>query len=311
MKVHIVFSSIKSPVDTVVHQSLQKFKEVDGITVVTSKKFSQEWLISNCGVQIAKYDSTSKSRVTFRKFLWRSSMIRRLTRIAIHTFFAEDRQVLMPPHNARHFEYLRAMESFSAKDWVILVDSRDLIFQNSPKEIIKKLDTSVPIHLFLEDGKFFKDGAVQTNEKSPANWNWAAQLLNFDLEKMKSLEGTEIVNSGCVIGRVSELRDFFKKSCDLLSTSLHSSYALLDQASVNVLAYCSGDKLGIASHKNGKIVLNMCGVIKEKVSLKAGELLVDGNVVSIVHQFDRFGTWDVSTGLRFDKREYKVQQSPI
>jgi hypothetical protein len=201
------------------------------------------------------------------------------------------------------------MDTLSSDDWVILVDSRDLIFQVSPEDVIRQLDTRTPIHLFLEDGRFFKNGSNQTNEKSPANWNWAAQLLNFELIKIKELEGTEIVNSGCLIGRVDELRNFLKKSCQLLSESLHSSYALLDQASVNVLAYSIENKFDLMLHRNGEIVLNMCGVIQGKVSLNEGRLFANNNVVPIVHQFDRFGTWDFKKGLEFDKREYKVQSS--
>jgi hypothetical protein len=116
-----------------------------------------------------------------------------------------------------------------------------------------------------------------------------------------------IVNSGCIIGRVRELTSFFEESCDLLAASLYSSYALLDQASVNVIAYSFNNKFKMALHKNGEVVLNMCGVVDEKAEIRSGQIFLDGVRVPIVHQFDRFGNWSKEIGLNFHKREYRVQ----
>ena len=306
-EVKVIFSSIKHPSDTIVQQSLLGLNKEISIRVITSKKFSKFWSNLDCKIQIAKFDSTATSRVILRKFLIRSSILRRILRFATQRVFQNSRQIMMPPHNARHFEYLKALKSLSPEEWVILVDSRDLIFQSSPQEIIHNLDSEVPIHLFLEDGNFFKTGSEQLNDTSPANWNWARQILNFDSTRSDILIGTRIVNSGCIIGRVRELTSFFEESCNLLTASLYSSYALLDQASVNVIAYSFNDKFKMALHKNGEVVLNMCGVVDEMAEIRNGQIFLDGVRVPIVHQFDRFGTWTDKHGLAFSKRDYRVQ----
>jgi hypothetical protein len=304
---HVIFSSINPPIKTLVQQSLKTFNDDSKICVITSSKYAKSWSQLGNRVQIAKFDSTTKLRIFIRKFLLRSGLLRRGLRLALRHFFKKSRQIMMPPHNARHFEYLRAINLLNPDDWVVLVDSRDLIFQISPQEIINGLNKEISIHLFLENGRFFKDGQIQHNDVSPANWNWASQVLNEDSFKLEKLKGTEIINSGCIIGRAEELRKFLTESCKLLSESLYSSYALLDQASVNVLAYSSKNNFDIAIHANGEIVLNMCGVVDERVDLIEGKLFIKNTIVPVIHQFDRFGTWDASAGLNLDKRQYRVQ----
>jgi hypothetical protein len=307
INIHVIFSSINSPTKTLVQQSLRSFNDESNVCVITSKRYAKSWSDLGSRVQIAKFDSTSEIRIFARKFLLRSGFLRRSLRFCLQRIFKQSRQIMMPPHNARHFEYLRAINPLNPNDWVVLVDSRDLIFQVSPQEIINSMDKRIPIHLFLENGKFFKNGQIQHNELSWANWNWASQILNGDLAQLEKLKGTEIINSGCIIGRVAEMRIFLEKSCNLLAKSLYSSYALLDQASVNVLAYCAENDFDIAIHANGETVLNMCGVVEERTELKEGKLYVNNQLVPVAHQFDRFGTWSPSHGLVFDKREYKVQ----
>lgn len=305
--VYVIFSSINPPIKTLVQQSLKTFNDDSKVCVITSSKYAKSWSELGNRVQIAKFDSTTKLKIFIRKFLLRSGLLRLGLRFALRHFFKKSRQVMMPPHNARHFEYLRAINRLNPNDWVVLVDSRDLIFQISPQEIINGLNKEISIHLFLENGRFFKDGQIQHNDVSPANWNWASQVLNEDFFMLEKLRGTEIINSGCIIGRVEELRKFLAESCKLLSESLYSSYALLDQASINVLAYSTESNFDIAIHTNGEIVLNMCGVVDERIDLVEGRLFIKNKLVPVIHQLDRFGTWDASAGLNLDKRQYKVQ----
>jgi hypothetical protein len=306
-KVHVIFSSINAPSNTIVQESLLTLHDLALVHVITSKKYHKLWQDLGCGIQIAQFNSTSKGRVVLRKFFLRSNLLRQSLRILLNTILKNSRQIMMPPHNARHFEYVEVLRKLPDDDWAILVDSRDLIFQISPREVIKRIDTDRHIHLFLEDGKFFKDGSNQTNDKSPANWNWASQLLNNNTDKLSKLMGANIVNSGCIAGRVVDLILFFEKSCKLLSDSSYSSFSLLDQAATNVLAYDESLTSKIQLHKNGELVLNMCGVIEERVEIVNGKLLRSGHTVPIVHQFDRFGTWSAVHGLVFDKRQYRVQ----
>lgn len=305
--IHVIFSSIKAPSQTIVQESLINLHDLSLIRVITSKTFYKLWQELGCGVQVAQFNSTSKYRIILRKFFSRSNILRHSLRILLTTILKNSRQILMPPHNARHFEYVEALKKLPEDDWAILVDSRDLIFQVSPQQVINHIDIDKPIHLFLEDGKFFKDGSNQTNDESPANWNWASQLLNNKTEKLSKLLGTDIINSGCIAGRAGDLVLFFEKSCSLLTDSLYSSFSLLDQAATNVLAYDDSLQSKIQLHKNGKVVLNMCGVVEGEVEIIDGKLLISGDTVPIVHQFDRFGTWSTSHGFVFDKREYRVQ----
>lgn len=306
-KVHVIFSSIKPPSQTIVHESLLALHSKELIHVITSKKHFPLWADLGYKVQIVQFDSTSTTRIQLRKLLIRSKFLRQALRVVLKHIARNGKQVLMPPHNARHFEYIEALNKLPDEDWAFLVDSRDLIFQVSPEEILDQLERDNYIHLFLENGKSFKDGSDQTNDKSPANWKWASQLLNFRSNELSRLVGTDIVNSGCIAGRVRELRFFFEKSCNLMTNSLYSSFALLDQAATNVLAYDPAFDLKVQLHTNGKIVLNMCGVIDERIEITHGKLLRLGKVVPVIHQFDRFGTWKLLTGLVLDKREYRVQ----
>lgn len=303
----VIFSAVRRPEETVVHNSLLRFVDFDSVKVITSARFSKFWLKFGYQVQVARFDSTSILRVLARKFLLRSSLLRKMSRLLLLGLRKNVRQVLMPPHNARHFEYLKVLESMNRDDWALLVDSRDLVFQIHPREILNCVDTQFPVHLFLEDGKFFKDGKVQLNDKSMANWNWASQVLNHDLAKLACLENTKIVNSGCILGKVDQLIGLFEESCNLMANSLYSSFALLDQAALNVIAYTSEFNSKIQMHKNGEVVLNMCGVIEETVGLEDGQIHRANQAIPIVHQFDRFGGWNIDHGFRFDKREYRVQ----
>jgi hypothetical protein len=305
----VIFSAVRDPKETCVQNSLLGLIDPNSIKVITSTKYAQSWLDYGCNVQEAIFDSTSKSRIIARKFLLRSGLLRRISRALIRKLKRDFQGVLMPPHNARHFEYVQALKSMNSSDWALLVDSRDLVFQVSPREILNLVNTQVPIHFFLEDGKFFKDGKNQTNGNSLANWNWAFQVLNGDTRVLAKLQDTMIVNSGCILGRVGDLLEILEESCALLANSLFSSFALLDQASLNVIAYTYELGSKVELHQNGEIVLNMCGVVADPVTIKDGRLLIRGKAVPILHQFDRFGSWNGSVGLVCDKREYRVQPS--
>lgn len=304
---YVIFSSIKHPQQTMVQKSLKDFHPPLNTITITSSNFRASWKEITPVILIARFNSVSLSRRIIRALMRRSTSMRHIFRYLSISLLKNQRHILMQPHNARHFEYVKALEMLDKKSWAILVDSRDLVFQVSPREIIKNLDNSKKLHLFLEDGSHFKDGSPLLNNHSISNWNWAAQLRNYNYPEIDFLKETKIVNSGCIIGRVSELITFLEESCNLLSNSLHSSYSLLDQAAVNYLAYGEKFTSQVELHANGEIVLNMCGVIPDVVEINKGILYRKKQVIPIVHQFDRFGSWDILTGFTFHKREYKVQ----
>ena len=104
------------------------------------------------------------------------------------------------------------LKTLPKDDWAILVDSRDLIFQSHPRDIIKNLSNGRLIHVFDEGEHFFKDGKLQKNRLSPANWMWAKQLKNLEESDLVHLANEYILNSGCIIGQVDALIDLMEES---------------------------------------------------------------------------------------------------
>jgi hypothetical protein len=304
---YIVFSAIGKPSSFCVFNSLKKFKQEANVLVITSKSYAKTWKEEGIQVQTSKFNSLSSWRKFLRKFLIRSKLLRNLITQTLNSHEGSHRSFLMPPHNARHFEYLHALERFHDDDWVFLVDSRDLIFQEPPSEIAQKLAKEGDLHVFDEGEFFFKTGERQLNGRSPANWNWALQLRNYDIHEITTLKDENILNSGCIVGRVSSLKGLLKLSCETLSNSKWSSFALLDQASLNFVAYSTRIRPHITFNANGRPVLNMCGVTQGRSEIRSGELFLDNLKVPIVHQFDRFGSWNEIKGFEFDKRKYEVQ----
>lgn len=306
-KINVVFSAIGEPKDFTVAQSLALINENATVVVITSKKFKKSWEDVGAKVQVASSNSLAAWKKQVRHLLVRSSLTRHISKYIRNIVPENYSSFLMPPHNARHFEYLRILRDLDPKSWTFLVDSRDLIFQKKPEEIIKKLSSGKAIHLFDESDYFFKNGVKQVNGLSPANWNWALQLKNFNVEQVEILRNRNILNSGCIIGKTESLIDLITRSCEELRSSLWSDIALLDQASLNYVAYSEDFSSIIDFHRNGDSVLNMCGVIKEKVVNSLGVLMIEETPIGIIHQFDRFGTWSPLDGIEFSKRKYEIQ----
>jgi hypothetical protein len=307
----VIFSSIDVPEHTIVQESLDKFAPATKSFVITSQRFKDKWSQKNATPIIARFNSTSAWRRNLRKLLLRNIWICRILRIMTNNILRENPHFLMPPHTARHFEYFKILKEMDDNAWAILVDSRDLVFQVAPEEVIENLKHQPGVHLFLEDKYFFKDGSPQKNHLSPANWNWALQVMNLNSNDVSHLIDTDIVNAGCILGRVKDLREFFTETCRLLQNSNFSSFALLDQAAVNLVAYSEDFTFRKYIHKNGEVVLNMCGVVDGELSFDQAMLQIGNSTVPIVHQFDRFGLWTSERGFEFSKREYKVQKPSL
>ena len=210
----------------------------------------------------------------------------------------------MPPQNARHFESLKILQDLPSDSWVFLVDSRDLVFQIDPCDIAEQLVTQGDLHFFDEGQRSFKTGSRQFNSDSPANWNWAKMLVNYDEIKLESISQKWIINSGCIAGRCSAVIEFLEKSCELLENSLYCNTDFLDQASTNVVVYENLLTTPYVVHSNGEMVLNMCGKIEKETTHVDFKLRIFGKTVPIVHQFDRYGTWNSTTGFDLSRRDY-------
>lgn len=307
-KPYVIFSCIGPVENARVHTSLKNFSKYCVPIVITSRKFSQIWASEKIQVFQTKYNSVARYKVISRSIFLRSRFLSlgwvKLTQNKALKRFS---YFWMQPHTARHFEALRLLSTLNKDEWAYLVGSRDVVFQISPSIISAKLIQSSELHFFDEGGLYFKDGLEQITKNSRANLAWASQLVNGDKEIVSQIYNEVIINADCIFGRIRDLEKFLQESCSLLSKSEHSSYALLDQASTNIVGY-RFIRSGMAQlHKNGEVVLNMCGVIEESVQLENGILMLDTKPIPIVHQFDRYGSWHVESGLDFHKREYKVQ----
>lgn len=306
MKPIIIFSAIGMPSDFVVYKSLKKWRDDCQINVITSKKYAPYWQEHADKIITTRGNSRGFTVTLIQKIIRRSNLlmvlIRRVGQLRIMSPF---NYILMPPHNSRHFYYRKALLKEDPERPVFLVDSRDLIFQMSPKEIASNSLLAKGVVLFDEGEHSFKDGREQKNGFSLANLNWALELLNHKTEKIRNLLNRNIINSGCIFGISRDLQDFLKFSENTLLASNYANTSLLDQASVNYVAYCLESSPKIV--RNGEIVLNMCGVVDDGVELRSGIFFHNEKVVPIVHQFDRYGIWDTELNFKFTKREYRIQ----
>jgi hypothetical protein len=218
------------------------------------------------------------------------------------------RDAIVVPHNLRHFLALEMLQKINPEDYVFLVDSRDLIFQESPSEILKKVAKIDKIQLFDEGDYYFQNGANQDFLSSSANREWLRQLLNGN-EKFHSFElKSVVINSGCISGKAKNLIKLLIETTDLISKSNFGIAALLDQAALNAVSYQSSRlKKLVNINKNGELVLNMCGIVKGPVELLNGKIKHNNIFIPIVHQFDRFGHYSSEAGLVLSRREYRVQ----
>ncbi len=306
MKPIIIFSAIGMPTDFVVYKSLKKWREDCQINVITSKKYAPYWKEHADKIITTRGNSRGFTVTFIQKLIRRSKLlmvlIRRIGQLRIMSSF---NYILMPPHNSRHFYYRKALLREDPERPIFLVDSRDLIFQISPKEIASSSSLTKGVVLFDEGEHSFKDGRQQKNGLSLANLNWALELLNHKTEKITNLLDKNIINSGCIFGISKDLQDFLKLSEHTLLASNYANTSLLDQASVNYVAYCLESNAKIM--RNGEIVLNMCGVVDGDIELRSGIFIHNEKVVPIVHQFDRYGIWDSDVNFKFTKREYRIQ----
>ena len=308
MKIHVVFSAFNRASSLPLLQSLKSFPELN-IVCLTARCYRKQW--SKHG--ITTYNTYLNPMSVFSKFLrfilrknsWllKSNIIKGIifnNRVL--------RDAIVVPHNLRHFLALEMLQKINPEDYVFLVDSRDLIFQESPAEIVKKIVEIDTIQLFDEGDCYFRNGADQDFLSSSANREWLRQLLNGSKEFYSFELNSIVINSGCMSGKAKDLTKLLIETTHLISKSNFGIATLLDQAALNAVAYQDNRlKKLVCINKNGKLVLNMCGIVKGPVELLNGKIHYKNVMIPIVHQFDRFGYYSLEVGLVLNRREYKVQ----
>ena len=296
-EVFVVFSAMSHPGSVVVHKSLKRLLTEAKTVVITSRQFKQDWENEADILHVARFSLSLKLKRLIKAILNRSFLLRRLNNYLFSNFFSRWQWLTMPPHNARHFESLELVRNLPFGSWVFLVDSRDLVFQIDPFKLGIEMRKQADLHFFDERIRNFKTGSDQKNESSPANWNWSKMLVNGQVRRLSNLGPSWIINSGCISGTREALIDFLEKSCKFLSESLYSTTDLLDQASTNFVVYENFLNSDFKVHANGEVVLNMCGKIESVVEIAPAGLRIGNYLIPIIHQFDRFGSWDPMKGF--------------
>ena len=307
MEINVLFSAISTPEEVIVESSLRSISSKARIIVLTSKQKRISWENRADKVEITRFSSRKRINRFVKIASNRSSFFRKTLHILLKKLFSKSIWIFMPPQNARHFESLQILKGLPSDSWVFLVDSRDLVFQIDPCDIAEQLVSQGDLHFFDEGQRSFKTGSRQFNSESPANWNWAKMLVNHDEMKLKSISQKWIINSGCITGRCYAVIEFLEKSCKLLENSQYCNTDFLDQASTNVVVYEELITTPYKVHNNGEFVLNMCGKIEKQVSLIDNQLKINGITIPIVHQFDRYGTWNSTTGFDLSRRDYNLK----
>ena len=304
MQIHIVFSAFGKASNFPILQSIQGCKDIN-IICLTSRAYKKSWQSKGITTYYTFLNPMSKLSRLFRHIIRNNIVLsKQISKVILNHKIL--RNTLVVPHNLRHFLALEVIDGLNPEDFVFLVDSRDLIFQVSPITIARKLDTKDVVHLFDEGVSYFRNNLPQDFINSKSNFEWVQQLLNYpDKTNIFDLKNT-VINSGCIVGRVKNLTNLLTETTTLISNSKNGIESLLDQAALNVVVYMEFPKESTyVVNKNGKIVLNMCGIINEDVEIENGKIQLNAQIIPIIHQFDRFGTYSPPYGIKISRRKYK------
>jgi hypothetical protein len=215
---------------------------------------------------------------------------------------------VMIPHNLRLFYYLDILEQLNDEDFVFFTDSRDLIFQEHPDKIAKRLKSKFDLHFFDERLYHFRNESTQVLGNSETNMYWLKLLKNKEMLNAKDFKNKFIINTGCIAGTVEALKHYLKIICAQIETNPYKNYKILDQAAANLFIYEKKAKVITAtSHRNGEFVLNMCGVINEEVKNEEGILKINNILIPIIHQYDRFAKYHEDLGIKFIRSKSQYQ----
>ena len=161
---------------------------------------------------------------------------------------------------------------------VLLIDSRDVIFQRSP----------------LEDFEGGLLAGVENTaiEDQPRNCEWLEQIYSESPETLSELWPKKVICSGVTLGGATQILAYLDLMCaefiEQLPQVAYTEY--LDQAVHNKLLYgeCHSLDLRLTDNFQGSIVNLATSDLSEfEADWSGGLRLKNGRMVSIVHQYDR------------------------
>lgn len=293
--------NLKIPTDLQI--SLEKIN-FDNFLIFNHKKIISP-KVKNSKIKLVRLNPMGRIPKSIRFFL-RKTEDTIFNKIINRIFF--NTLLIMIPHNLRLFYYLHILERLNDEDFVFITDSRDLVFQQKPNLIAEQLKSEFDLHFFDEGLYHFRTKSIQLLGDSEPNMRWIKLLKNKEVFDAKDFRNQFIINTGCIAGTVMALKHYLKTICSQIRANPYKHYKMLDQAAANLFVYEETEcDLRLITHRNGEVVLNMCGVINEEVKNEGGVLKISDITIPIVHQYDRFAKFNKDLGIRFMKSKSQYQ----
>jgi hypothetical protein len=198
------------------------------------------------------------------------------------------------PHIQR-FKHLELFleNNIDKYDYVITTDVADVIFQKDP---------SIWLNKNIKDNKLISSGEsiLIKNEK----WNLDSIFLSYNLDVLCSVKDFEVQNVGVIAGKAKSVKNISKK---LYNKSLGMNFPTPDQPAYNVLVRGKISKHTLFTSSDSGWSINCATVacptrshlfdpylINEKPYMDQDGTVrtSDGDIVSIVHQYNRNFEWN-------------------
>jgi len=208
---------------------------------------------------------------------------------------AEDPREARPVATARYELYWAWSLTYHSHSWIMLIDSRDTVFQTDPfKDLPRESDDQAA------DGTlyFFEENAEATTiGQSSYNSRWLKTAYGVD--NVSSFFDKPVVCSGSTMGEKVAIEAYLRAMVAQFDET-HCKVKGCDQGFHNYLHYShslEGVK-GIRSielHEQGKGIINNLGLLRDKPLRERGVLKEgsneilnwDGRISPVAHQFDR------------------------
>ena len=208
---------------------------------------------------------------------------------------AEDPREARPVATARYELYWAWSLAYHSHSWIMLIDSRDTVFQTDPfKDLPRESDGQAA------DGTlyFFEENAEATTiGQSSYNSKWLKTAYGVD--NVSSFFDKPVVCSGSTMGEQVAIKAYLRAMVAQFDET-HCKVKGCDQGFHNYLHYShSLERVkGIRSielHEQGKGIINNLGLLRDKPLRERGVLKEgsnevlnwDGKISPVAHQFDR------------------------
>ena len=165
--------------------------------------------------------------------------------------------------------------------YIILSDCRDVIFQSDPFEILKNSKE------FLVSGcepEFIK--------KNKINKKWLLEAYEKNYEIYSNLLNSPIICAGVTFGSTQIVLDYLEKMRieikNYIITNKKASITNLDQIFHNkIFAFANNDAITIDKSNKFISTLGFTRKFDIKIDNSSKKIIVNGNIPSIIHQYDR------------------------